>query len=183
MAYSVEHVHCELPTAVGCDLSWKQLRKRNDRLAQASGYSMLDAFHGGCGGSTAAILAGIFVKAGADLAPAEMEQFERLTGHTSLGDVRSLLAERIPNVNIWLSCSNCQDCCPLGSKKGTAGIKGGDLFTQQFLGAQAGNAQVVVIENVDGVATLYDGAALRTLQQEAAKCGYSCFYSKRVVFS
>ena len=183
MAYSVEHVHCELPTVAGCELTWKQLRKRNDRLAQSSGYSMFDAFHGGCGGSTAAILAGIFVKAGAELAPAEIDQFEQLTGRTSLGDVRCLLAERIPNVNIWFSCSNCQDFCPLGSKKGTTGSKGGDLFTQQFVGAKAANAQVVIIENVDGVATLHDGAALRTLQQEAAKCGYSRFYSKRVVFS
>jgi site-specific DNA-cytosine methylase/integrase len=183
MAYSVEHVHCELPTVAGCELTWQQLRRRNDRLAQSSGYSMFDAFHGGCGGSTAAILAGIFVKAGAELAPAEIDQFEQLTGRTSLGDVRSLLAERIPNVNIWFSCSNCQDFCPLGSKKGTKGGKGGDLFTQQFLGAKAANAQVVIIENVDGVATLHDGAALRTLQQEAAKCGYSRFYSKRVVFS
>jgi hypothetical protein len=61
---------------------------------------MFDAFHGGRGGSTAAILAGIFVRAGAELAQAEIEQFEQLTGRTSLDDVRSLLAERIPNVNI-----------------------------------------------------------------------------------
>ena len=183
MAYSVDHVHTDLPSVAGCEQTWKQLRKRNDRLAQSSGYSMFDAYHGGCGGSTAAILAGIFVKAGAEIAPAEIEQFEQLTGRTSLGDVTSLLAERIPNVNIWFSCSNCQDYCPLGSKKGTAGSKGGDLFTQQFLGAKAANAQVVVIENVDGVATLHDGAALRVLQQEAAKCGYSQFYSKRVVFA
>ena len=65
---------------------------------------MFDAFHGGCGGSTAVILAGIFVKAGAELAQAEIEQFEQLTGRTSLGDVRSLLAEQIPIVNIWFSC-------------------------------------------------------------------------------
>ena len=64
---------------------------------------MFDAFHGGCGGPTAAILAGIFVKAGAELVQAEIEQFEQLTCHTSLGDLRSLLAELIPNVNIWFS--------------------------------------------------------------------------------
>ena len=109
LAYSVEHVHCEMPTVAGCELTWKQLRKRNDRLAQSSGYSMFDAFHGGCGGSTAAILVGIFVKVGAELAPAEIDQFEQLTGRTSLGDVRCLLAERIPNINIWFSCLNCQD--------------------------------------------------------------------------
>ena len=124
---------------------------------------MFDAFHGGCGGSTAAILAGIFVKAGAELAPAEINQFEQLTGRTSPDDVRSLLAERIPNVNIGFSCSNCQDFYHLGSKKGNTDNKGGDLFTQPFLGAKAVNAQVVVIANVDGVATLHDGAALRTL--------------------
>ena len=38
-------------------------------IAQSSGYSMFGAFHGGRGGSTAAILAVIFVKAGAELAP------------------------------------------------------------------------------------------------------------------
>ena len=42
---------------------------------------------------------------------------------------------------------------------------------------------MVIIENVDGVATLHDGAVLRTLQQDAAKCCYSRFYSKRVVIS
>ena len=73
LAYSVEHVHCELPSIAGCELTWKQLRKRNDRLAQSSGYSMFDAFHGGCGGSTATIPAGIFVKAGAELAQVEIE--------------------------------------------------------------------------------------------------------------
>ena len=79
MAYSVEHVHCELPTVAGCEPTWQQLRKRNGRLAQPPGYSMFDAFHGGCGGPTAAILAGIFVKAGAELAPAEIDQFEATT--------------------------------------------------------------------------------------------------------
>ena len=141
LAYSVEHAHSELPTMAGCELTWQQLRKRNDILAQSSGYSMFDAFHDGCGGSTAAILAGVFVQAGAELAPTEIDHFEQLIGRTSLGDVRSLLAERIPNVIIWFSCSNCQDYCPLGTKKGTAGSKGGDLFTQKILGAKAANAQ------------------------------------------
>ena len=64
---------------------------------------------------------------------------------------------------------NCQDACPLGSKKGTTGNKGGDLFAQQFLDRKDADAQVVIIENVDGVATLHAGAALRTLQQATAK--------------
>ena len=67
MAYSTEHIHSETPQVAGCTLSWKQLRARNDRLATAPGYSLFYAYHGGGGGSVAAIMAGIFVKAGADI--------------------------------------------------------------------------------------------------------------------
>ena len=183
MAYSVDHIHTETPQVAGCTLSWKQLRARNDRLATAPGYSLFDAYHGGGGGSVAAIMAGIFVKAGADIAEPEIHQFEQLTGRTSLGDVLSLVTDRIPNVHIWLSCSSCKDFCPLGSRRGSNGAKGGDHFIQQFVGAKAANARVVVIENVDGVSTLHDGTALRTLEKHAAECGFSRFYSKRVVFA
>ena len=76
----------------------------------------------------------------------------------------------------------CKDFRPLGSRKGSNGAKGGDHFTQQFVGARVANARVVVIENVDGVSTLYDGTTLRTLEKHAAECGYSRSSSKRVVF-
>ena len=183
MAYSIEHLQHAPDAVSGCEYTWKQLRKRNDRLATSPNYTMFDAYHGGCGGTVAAIRAGIFVKAGADIVDAEVRQFEKLTGRTSLGDVGQLLANRIPNVHIWFSCSSCKDFCPLGSKKGAEGSKGGDQFCEQFTGAEAAKAKVVVIENVDGVASLHDGAALKMLQQHAKKCGYSKFYSKCVNFS
>ena len=131
-------------------------------LAISPGYSLFDAYHGGGGGSVAAIMAGIFVKAGADIAEPEIHQFERLAGRTSLGDILSLVTDRIPNVHTWLSCSSCKDFCPLGSCKSSDGAKGGNHFIQQFLGAKAANARVVVIENVDGVSTLHDGTALHS---------------------
>ena len=41
----------------------------------------------------------------------------------------------------------------------------------------------MVLENVDGVATLHNGEALRTLIQNAHDLGYTQFFSERVTFS
>ena len=109
---------------------------------------MFDTFHGGCGGSVAAIQAGIFVQAGSDSEAEEVQQFESLTGRISLGDVRLVQPDRLPYFHIWFSCSSCKNFANLVDKKGNKGTKGGNMFEAQFTLAAAAKAKVVVLENV-----------------------------------
>jgi site-specific DNA-cytosine methylase len=144
---------------------------------------MFDSFHGGCGGSVAAINAGLFVQTGADSAIDKRKQFQALTGRVSLGDVRLLRNNRLPRVHIWFSCSSCNDFARLGSKRGIKGSRGGSLFTKQFDAAKAAGATVVVLENVDGVATLDGGIALKQLIDNAAKAGFTQLFHKKITFA
>ena len=86
-------------------------------------------------------------------------------------------------MHIWVSCSSCKDYSPLGSKEGEDGTKGGNHFTEQFQGAAAAGSLAVVSENVDDVATLHNGKALRTLAQNAHALGYTQLFSERVTFA
>ena len=108
--------------------TWAQLKQQNNVLATKNVYSLFDCYHGGCGGSIAAIRAGIFVKAGADNAGVAIRQFEDLTGRVSLGDTNDILHDKLPQYTIWLSCSSCKNFSALGDRKGRAGNKGGDHF-------------------------------------------------------
>ena len=182
MAYDTSHIATEQSLA-GSSLQWSELREQNDLLATVPCYSVFDAYSGGCGATVAAINAGMFVKSGSEIEPEEIDHFEALTGRTSLGDITLLQPERIPATHVWISCSSCKDFSGLGSRKGTEGTKGGDHFTKQFRAAAASGCLVVVLENVDGVATLHNGAALRTLIQNAHELGYTQFFSERVTFS
>ena len=182
-AYSLDHLTKSDGKLGATEQNWNQLRRTNDQLAKAKCYSMFDSFHGGCGGSVAAIKAGVFVQAGADWAVEEMKQFQALTGRASLGDVRVLCKDRLPKVHIWFSCSSCKDFSSLGSKKGIKGTKGGSLFTKQFDDAKAAGAKVVILENVDGVATLAGGIALKQLIENAVEAGYSQLFHKKIVFA
>lgn len=183
MAYSTDHLSHVCSLGFCAPLSWSELRDRNAYLAQKLCYTLFDAFHGGCGATVAAINAGIFVKGGADIATDEINLFENLTGRSSLGDMTTLLCSRMPSAHIWVSCSSCKDWSSLGSGLGSKGKRGGDQFIGQFDAAAAANAKVVVIENVDGVATLDNGMALQLLGERAAEKGYNKFYSKKVVFA
>ena len=63
--YSLSHM--EKSDKLGSsEQSWIQLREANDQLAKSRCYTMFDSFHGGCGGTIAAIKAGVFVQTGAD---------------------------------------------------------------------------------------------------------------------
>ena len=182
LAYDTSHVASKQSLS-GASLQWRELRQQNDMMATIPCYSVFDAYHGGSGATVAAINAGLFVKAGADIEPEEIDQFESLTGRISLGDITLLQAERIPATHGWISCSSCKDFSGLGSRKGSAGSKGGDHFTEQFRGAAASGSLFVVLENVDGVATLHNGEALKVLIQNAYDLGYTQFFSERVTFA
>ena len=96
-AYCTDHLDSSTSEAIGNrSHSWHDLRKLNDQLAASTCYTMFDTFHGGCGGSVAAIQAGIFVQAGSDSEAEEVQQFESLTGRISLGDVRLVQPDRLP---------------------------------------------------------------------------------------
>ena len=105
-AYSLDHLERGKDKLGTMQQTWNQLRQKNDQLAMSKCYSLFDSFHGGCGGSVAAIKAGIFVQAGADWEIEEMKQFQSLTGRVSLGDVRMLRKSKLPRVHIWFSCSS-----------------------------------------------------------------------------
>ena len=182
MAYDTSHLTSDQSLSGG-SLQWSEMRELNDLMATIPCYSVFDAYSGGCGATVAAINAGMFVKAGSEIEAEEINHFEALTGRTSLGDITLLQPDRIPATHVWISCSSCKDYSGLGSKQGTKGTKGGDHFTKQFRAAAASGCLVVVLENVDGVATLHDGVALRTLIQNAHELGYTQFFSKRVTFS
>ena len=182
-AYNLNHLKSAGTTMGGAaEPTWTQLRQRND-LAAGDSYIFFDTFHGGCGGSVAAIKAGWFVQSGADCVAEEIEQFETLTGRVSLGDVDIIDNKRVPSVHCWFSCSSCKDFSELGGKAGINGAKGGCHFIHQFEAAKAAGAKVVVIENVDGVARIDGGVALMLLQQNAKAAGYSRFFHKRITFA
>ena len=128
LAYDITHLASEQSLS-DTSLEWCELREMNDLMSTVLCYTMFDAYHGGCGATVAAINAGIFVKAGADIEPEEIDQFEQLTGRTSLGDVTLLQAARVPSTHSWVSCSSCKDFSSLGSKKGRDGTTGGNHFT------------------------------------------------------
>ena len=66
-AYCTDHLDNNTSGAIGNrSHSWHDLRKLNDQHAASTCYTMLDTFHGGCGGSVAAIQTGIFVQSGSD---------------------------------------------------------------------------------------------------------------------
>ena len=90
---------------------------------------------------------------------------------------------RVPRVHCWFSCSSCKDFSQLRGKASINGSKGGCHFIRQFEAATAAGAKVVVIENVDVVATIDGGVALILLQQNAQAAGYSRFFHKRIIFS
>ena len=56
-------------------------------------------------------------------------------------------------------------------------------FIHHFEAATTAEARVVVVENVDGVATNDGGVTLILLQQNAKAAGYSRFFHKRITFS
>ena len=183
-AYCTDHLNSSTSEAIGNrSHSWHDLRKLNDQHAASTCYTMFDTFHGGCGGSVAAIQAGIFVQAGSDSEAEEVQQFESLTGRISLGDVRLVQPERLPYFHIWFSCSSCKNFANLGDKKGNKGTKGGNMFEAQFTLAAAAKAKVVVLENVDGVATIEGGVALANLIANAEKLGYTKLYHRRITFA
>ena len=85
--YNVSHLESAgISLSGAAETSWTELRQQNDSAA-ADSYTLFDNFHGGCGGSVAAIKAGWFVQSGADCVAEEVRQFESLTGRVSLGDV------------------------------------------------------------------------------------------------
>ena len=136
-AYSVSHSESAGTTLSGiAEPTWTELRQQNDAAA-ADSYTLFDNFHGGCGGSVAAIKAGWFVQSGADCVAAEVRQFESLTGRVSLGDVDIIDNNRVPRVHCWFSCSSCKDFSQLGGKIGIKGSKGGCHFIHQFEAATA----------------------------------------------
>ena len=182
LAHDTSHVASK-QSLYGASLQWRELRQQNDMIATIPCYSVFDSYHGGSGAKVAANNARLFVKAGADIEPGEIDQFEALTGRISLGDITLLQSERIPATHGWISRSSCKDFSRLGSKKGPAGSKGGDHFTEQFRGAAASASLFVVLENVDGVATLRNGKALEVRIQNAYDSGYIQFYSERVTFA
>jgi site-specific DNA-cytosine methylase len=182
-AYNVSHLESAGTNLSGItEPTWTELRQQNDSAAAGS-YTLFDNFHGGCGGSVAAIKAGWFVQSGTDCAAEEVRHFESLTGRVSLGDVDIIDNNRVPRVHCWFSCSSCKDFSQLGGKAGIKGSKGGCHFIHQFEAAAAAGAKVVVIENVDGVATIDGGVALILLERNAKAVGYSRFFHKRITFS
>ena len=64
-AYLLSHLEESDNKLGSSDQIWIRLREANDRLAKSRCYTLFDSFHSGCGGSIAAIKAGIFVQAGA----------------------------------------------------------------------------------------------------------------------
>ena len=180
MAYSTDHMIS--PTVTGAfSLGWKQLQKIN-RSAQHSSatYSVFDAFAGGGGATISAISAGLFVAGMAEISKAEVVRLEDLTGQQCFGDVRSLNASNLTQVDVLISCSVCKDFCPLGSLKGEEGAKGGDFYSQQAFLARDSAAAALVCENVNGVEEM---GALAALQRNCSKVNFNQFHSERVVFA
>jgi site-specific DNA-cytosine methylase len=183
-AYCTDHLDINTSGAIGNrSRSWHDLRKLNDQHAASTCHTMFDTFHGGCGGSVAAIQAGISVQAGSDSEAEEVQQFESLTGRISLGDVRLVQPERLPYCHIWVSCSSCKNFANLGDKKGNEGIKGGNRFEAQITLTATTKAKVVILENVDGVATIEGGVALANLIANATTLGYTNLYHRRITFA
>ena len=57
------------------------------------------------------------------------------------------------------------------------------MFTKQVDAANAAGANVVVRENVDGVATLAGGIALKQLIDNVAKAGFTQLFHKKITFA
>jgi len=154
-------------------LSFQDLALMNDR---ASGYTVTDACHGGCGASMAAVHAGLRVTQGWDIFPPAIKVFETLTGVVSLGDISHVALDRLAFSDILMSSTMCNVWSPAAvhTARGQEGLKSpaGQLFTKQFTWARAVSAKAVVLEQVPEVLTLNDGGALEELWADAALNGY-----------
>ena len=181
-AYSDEHLHVEVGRQM---LTHSQLQTMNRRQAAADyKWVLIDAYSGGCGATVSAIQAGVFVKTAFEAAREEILAFKDLTGQINLGAINQVKFERsrIPQCHLWWSSSCCKDYCPLGSRKGEAGAKGGDHFVEQSKYAEASGVLALLWESVDGVATLNKGAALTKLQANCRRDKFMSFWSEKVNF-
>jgi hypothetical protein len=126
------------------------------------------------------------VLGGSDIATFEIELFERITSSVSLGDIDLVDHAKLPQVDMFITCSLCQDFCPLSNGKMPRGLFGkrGARFPTQFRPAKAAAAKAIIWENVPGVLSLHDGLALTELRADADSLGYGRqFYFAKVHFA
>lgn len=93
-----------------------------------------------------------------------------------LGDVREVLGNHIPDIELATASFPCIDLSLAGNRKGLAGEHSGMFWEFARILKEMGNArpQAVLLENVHGFATSNGGKDLRAAMKRLAELGYSC---------
>ena len=93
-----------------------------------------------------------------------------------LGDVRRVLGDDLPSVELATASFPCIDLSLAGNRKGLAGAQSGMFWEFGRVLEQMGDQRprAVLLENVYGFATSRGGKDLRAALERLAELGYSC---------
>jgi DNA (cytosine-5)-methyltransferase 1 len=93
-----------------------------------------------------------------------------------LGDVRGVLGDHLPDVELATASFPCIDLSLAGNRKGLAGEHSGMFWEFARILEQMGEGRPrsVLLENVHGFATSHGGRDLRAAMERLAELGYSC---------
>src|SRR5690606_36909112 len=93
-----------------------------------------------------------------------------------LGDVRGILGEHVPLVELATASFPCIDLSLAGNRKGLSGDQSGMFWEFTRILEQMGTRQprAVLLENVHGFATSHGGKDLRLALERMTELGYSC---------
>lgn len=93
-----------------------------------------------------------------------------------VGDVKSILANELPDAEVWVAGFPCQDLSlartPHGARRGLAGARSG-LFYDFLKLVTARKPEVVILENVVGLLSSHNGADFRQLLDSLMTQGYA----------
>jgi len=93
-----------------------------------------------------------------------------------LGDVRRVLGDDLPSVELATASFPCIDLSLAGNRKGLAGEQSGMFWEFARVLEQMGELRprAVLLENVHGFATSHGGKDLRAAMERLTELGYSC---------
>ncbi|WP_290512632.1 DNA cytosine methyltransferase [Aeromicrobium sp.] len=93
-----------------------------------------------------------------------------------LGDVRGVLGDQLPNIELATASFPCVDLSLAGNRKGLTGEQSGMFweFARVLEQMNELRPRAVLLENVHGFATSRGGKDLRIAMERLAELGYSC---------
>ncbi len=100
--------------------------------------------------------------------------------HKNYGDISTIIAENLPNFDLFVGGFPCQDLSIAGKRKGLSGSRSG-LFFEILRILKVKRPTHILLENVRHLLAIGKGEAFKTILREISELGYDCewalFYS------